>query len=64
MITGEVCTKIEFNTEDENRIKAAYNVLEEINNAFGDVGGFTTTEQEILENAMNLLEQILDGKCF
>ena len=64
MIAGELYTKIEFDGEGERKIKAAYSTLEEINDAFSKVGCFTSTEQDILSSAIDILKRILNRECF
>lgn len=64
MIISELWIIINLeNEEDRNKVKATYNTLEEILDAFNKAGG-REAEKNKLRGAMMLLTQILDGQQF
>lgn len=62
MITGNMYTVVEFDSEGRERIESAATTIRDVINAFRKVGGETSSVEENLEEAMAILYSIIDGE--
>ena len=62
MITGNMYTVVEFDTEGRKQIESAAATIREVIDAFRKVGGQTSSVEENLEEAIAILYSIIDGE--